>query len=260
MALVDFIAGIRVGLIGGASSGLLGVSPGGGLVVFSTLFLGCGQHVAQGVSLIAQVAPAGIFGIRRYREKGVTAPLRWLGLLTIGVLAGGIGGALAASHVSSPPLRWTYVSYLTLLDVLLILRGRLQRQKEPSTRGTDRLSSVALLVVGAIAGFSSEFLRIGGGLAITIGLGAWLKAPQHQAQMASLSLSLIPTTLPAAWVYWNHGWSAPWPVICGIVLDLWAGADIGARAANAISAKALRHILVAFVTVMAAYMACKALA
>ena len=59
------LAGIGVGLAGGVSAGLLGVSPGGALVVLSVLLLGAEQHVAQGMSLIAQVPPTSIAGIRR---------------------------------------------------------------------------------------------------------------------------------------------------------------------------------------------------
>ena len=51
----DFVSGVAVGLVGGLTSGLLGVSPGGGLVVFSVLLLGA--------------------------EKGHRAPLVWLLLI-----------------------------------------------------------------------------------------------------------------------------------------------------------------------------------
>ena len=92
-ALGELLAGGIVGLVSGISSGLLGVSPGGGLVVFSVLLLGVPQHVAQGISLIAQVPPTSLSGIRRYREKGNRSPLRWLVLLGIGFVIGGIAGA-----------------------------------------------------------------------------------------------------------------------------------------------------------------------
>jgi hypothetical protein len=36
----DLLAGLGVGLVGGVTSGLLGVSPGGGLVVSANLLLG----------------------------------------------------------------------------------------------------------------------------------------------------------------------------------------------------------------------------
>src|SRR5262249_34245639 len=80
------LAGIVTGLAGGFTSGLLGVSPGGGLVVFSVLLLGAEQHVAQGISLIAQIPPTSLAGIRRYWETGYRSPLRWLILLAIGFL------------------------------------------------------------------------------------------------------------------------------------------------------------------------------
>ena len=62
MIVHDLFAGIATGLAGGLTAGLLGVSPGGGLVVFSVLLLGAGQHVAQGISLVAQVPPTSLTG------------------------------------------------------------------------------------------------------------------------------------------------------------------------------------------------------
>lgn len=56
MFVQELLAGIGTGLAGGFTSGLLGVSPGGGLVVFSVLLLGAEQHVAQGISLVAQIS------------------------------------------------------------------------------------------------------------------------------------------------------------------------------------------------------------
>jgi uncharacterized membrane protein YfcA len=44
----NLLLGSAVGIVAGFSSGLLGTSPGGGLVVFSNLLLGIDQHVAQG--------------------------------------------------------------------------------------------------------------------------------------------------------------------------------------------------------------------
>jgi uncharacterized membrane protein YfcA len=253
----DFLLGIGVGLVGGVTSGLLGVSPGGGLVIFSILLLGVEQHVAQGISLIAQIFPTSISGIRRYREKGGRTPIRWLVLMTVGFLFGGVGGALAAGSVSSTVLQWTYVFYLVVLDALMIFR-RPHRPAETAETPSKEIHWLALLIVGIIAGFSSGFLGIGGGLAVTVCLSAWLKVPQHQAQMASLVMAMIPTTVPAAYVYWHEGWSTSWFVIAGVLVGLWSGTDLGARLANRISEPVLRRTLVGFVSAMAIYMAYKA--
>jgi len=258
MGLDHLLGGIGAGLAGGFTSGLLGVSPGGGLVVFSVLLLGAEQHVAQGISLVAQIPPTSVSGIKRYWEKGNRSPLRWLVLLTMGFLAGGIAGALAAGIVSSTVLQWAYVSYLVVLDALLIMRGgKAEAEREDAV--THDPHWAALLTVGSFAGLSSGFLGIGGGLATVVGLSAVLGVPQHQAQMISLVLSLVPTTIPPAWIYWNNGWMASWPTLAGVIFGLVVGTDIGARAANKIDRSALHVTMIFLVSLMAIYMAFKAL-
>jgi uncharacterized membrane protein YfcA len=257
--MLGLLAGIATGLVGGFTSGLLGVSPGGGLVVFSVLLLGAEQHAAQGISLLAQVPPTSFAAIKRYWEKGSRSPLRWLMVLTIGFLVGGVGGAYAASFASSKVLQWTYVAYLVILDVMLILRRERKETEEEQVPASPDLHWAALLVVGLCAGLSSGFMGIGGGLATVVGLSAVLRVPQHQAQMVSLVLSLIPTTIPSAWVYWQQGWSSPWPVLAGVILGLTIGNDIGARLANRVDRAALHYMMVFFVSAMALYMAYKAL-
>ena len=260
MVFGEFLSGVGVGLVGGVSAGLLGVSPGGGLVVFSNLLLGSEQHVAQGISLMAQIPPTSISGMRRYWEKGSRSPVRWLVWLAAGFLAGGTIGAFAASGVPGAALRWTYVFYLLALDAMLILRRQGQSVGQLAQNHSGHIHWAALAAVGVLAGLSSGFLGIGGGLAVTVGLSAGLKVPQHQAQLVSLAVSIIPTTIPAAWVYWHQGWLVSSPVIGGIVLGLWGGTDLGARMANGVGKATLHRTLVGFVSAMAIYMAYKALA
>jgi uncharacterized protein len=254
MGIDGLLAGAAVGLVGGFTSGLLGVSPGGGLVVFSVLLLGAEQHVAQGISLAAQIPLTSLAGIRRYRKGGVRTPARWLAPLAVGFLVGGVGGAGAAGLVSAAALQWTYVAYLRGLDALLLRR-------DPGGAIGDGGDAIreprweALLGVGFVAGLSSGFIGIGGGLATTVGLSALLDVPQRQAQMASLVLSLIPTTVPAAWVYWRAGAMGPWPTLLAVILGLVAGTDLGARLNTRLGSRALRPALFAFVSAMAAYMA-----
>jgi uncharacterized membrane protein YfcA len=261
MIVQELLAGIGTGLAGGFTSGLLGVSPGGGLVVFSVLLLGAEQHVAQGISLVAQIPPTSLTGIKRYWQQGSRSPLRWLAVLALGFIVGGLLGAFAANLVSSSVLQWAYVAYLVLLDLMLILRRERKAQEPAPLSGSPGLDLhwAALLTVGLFAGLSSGFLGIGGGLATVVGLSAILRVPQHQAQMVSLVLALVPTTIPSAWVYWKQGWSAPWPVLAGVIIGLLAGTDIGARLANRINRTALHATLIFFVSAMAAYMTYKAL-
>jgi uncharacterized membrane protein YfcA len=260
MSFPELAAGAGVGLAGGFTSGLLGVSPGGGLVVFSVLLLGAEQHVAQGISLIAQIPPTSLAGIKRYWDDGNRTPLDWLVFLAIGFLIGAVGGAYSARLVSSAGLQWTYAGYLAALDAMLIAR----RGQEDTLAGHERDALVIhwapLLVIGAIAGFSSGFLGIGGGLATTVGLSVGMKVPQRQAQMMSLVLSTIPMTIPAAWVYWREGSSTTWVAALGVIAGLFVGTDLGARVATRTSRVTLRAVLVGFVSAMAIYMAYKAAA
>ena len=74
----ELLAGGEVGLVAGLASGFSGTSPGGGLVIFSVLLLGAEQHVAQGTSLITQIPPTGLAGVRRYWRSGYSSPLPWI--------------------------------------------------------------------------------------------------------------------------------------------------------------------------------------
>lgn len=253
----DLLAGIGVGLIGGLTSGFMGTSPGGGLVIFCVLLLGAEQHIAQGTSLIAQVPPTGLAGVRRYWQGGNRSPLQWIVWIAIGFLVGGAGGGYAATAVSDAVLQWTYVVYLVALIAALVLR----RDKDGSSEAgdPDKLPWLPLFLIGALAGFSSGFMGIGGGLAITVGLAAGLRVPQHQAQLVSLVFSVIPTNIPAAWIYWSKGLMVGWPAIIGILAGLWIGTDLGARMANGVSKSVLRRTMIALVSLMALYMTHKAL-
>lgn len=139
------------------------VVSGGGLVVFSVLLLGAEQHIAQGISLVAQIPPTSLTGIERYWEGGSRSPLRWLVVLAVGFVAGGVAGAYGASHASSSVLQWSYVAYLLGLDALLVARGARKAAEKDETVATTDLHWAALLTVGSIAGQSSGFLGIGWG-------------------------------------------------------------------------------------------------
>src|SRR3569623_243044 len=107
----DLVAGTGVGLIGGLTSGFMGTRPGGGLVIFCVLLLGAEQHVAQGTTLIAQVPPTGLAGVRRYWPSGNRIASQWSFWSALGFLAGCAGGVYAATTVPDAVLQWTYVVF-----------------------------------------------------------------------------------------------------------------------------------------------------
>jgi uncharacterized protein len=168
-------------------------------------------------------------------------------------------GAKAAAAASRVFLQWTFVLYLTALGALVVVRPPRHQVEGSDVPAAPPVSRLALVATGAFAGFSSGFLGIGGGLAITVGLSAWLNVPQRMAQMISLALLAVPLTIPAAWVYWREGHIVSWVVLAGVVLGLVAGTDVGARLANRLNDKALRRSLLVFIVLMAGYMAHEAL-
>jgi uncharacterized membrane protein YfcA len=259
MNLTDIGGGFLTGSIGGIVSGFLGVTSGGILVPLLILVLGRDQHVAQGISLVAQVVPTSLSGVRNYSRSGHHVSLRWLVWLAAGFYIGGCLGALLATHVSDRALQWCFVGYLAILLAIVLLRPSRPRVENSADGPQDEpLHWASLAVIGSIAGWSSGFLGIGGGLAITALMAGLLKVTQHRAQAASLAVTALPVTLPAALLYLQQGTAMPWLTIAGLIVGLWIGTDIGARFANRVSPDKLRIMMIVMIAAMAAFMAFRA--
>jgi uncharacterized protein len=259
MNLPDILGGLLTGGIGGIVSGFLGVTSGGILVPLLVLLLGKDQHIAQGVSLVAQVVPTSLSGVRNYQRGGHHVPLRWLIWLAIGFAIGGCVGAVLATHVSNRALQWTFVGYLVILETIVLLRPPRPKAAATSEEVEEQpLDWPALAAIGAVAGWSSGFLGIGGGLAITALMAGMLKITQHRAQAVSLAVTALPVTLPAALFYVQQGTELPWTTIISLIVGLWIGTDIGARFANHVSPNKLRVILLIVIAAMAMFMAFEA--
>jgi uncharacterized membrane protein YfcA len=223
------------------------------------LILGKDQHVAQGISLLAQVVPTSLSGVRNYSQSGHRVPLRWLIWLAVGFAVGGCVGALLATHVSDRALQWTFVGYLVILEAIVIMRPPRPKVEGTADESQDMpLHWASLSAIGAIAGWSSGFLGIGGGLAITALMTGLLKVSQHRSQAVSLAVTALPVTLPAALLYVQQGTALPWLTIISLIVGLWVGTDIGARFANRVRPAKLRVVLMIMIAGMAIFMAFKA--
>ncbi len=261
MLMSDVFGSLLTGLLGGVVSGLLGVTSGGILVPLLILVLGRDQHSAQGLSLLAQVFPASLSGVRQYARHGHDVSWRWVGYLGAGFAVGGVLGALGAGGVADRALRWAFVAYLVLLMTLMeASRRRRARGSQAEATSSDAPAHWgALAAIGAAGGLSSGFLGIGGGLAITALMTAVLHLPQHRAQAFSLAVTALPLTLPAAWIYVQQGAGIPWVIVAGVVAGLWIGTLIGSQFANRIPEQNLRGLSFLFIGAMALYMAYRAL-
>jgi uncharacterized membrane protein YfcA len=255
----DILGGLLTGCIGGIVSGFLGVTSGGILVPLLVLMLGKDQHVAQGISLVAQVVPTSLSGVRNYSRSGHRISMRWLTWMAIGFGVGGIVGALLATHVADRTLQWCFVGYLLILLTIILSRPpRAKTQIDVDVSDDPPLHWAALCGIGAVAGWSSGFLGIGGGLAITALMTALMKISQHRSQAMSLAVTALPVTLPAALFYVQQGTELPWFTIISLIVGLWGGTAIGAHFANRVRPEKLRLLLIIMIASMAIFMAFKA--
>jgi uncharacterized membrane protein YfcA len=255
----DILGGLLAGSVGGIASGFLGITSGGILVPLLVLILAKDQHVAQGISLVAQVVPTSLSGVRNYSQSGHRISLGWLVWLAVGFAVGGCFGALLATHVSDRALQWTFVGYLMILETIVVLRPPRPKVEGIAEATEDvPLHWAYLAAIGAVAGWSSGFLGIGGGLAISALMTGLLKISQHRSQAMSLAVTALPVTLPAALLYVQQGTELPWFTIISLIVGLWAGTGIGARLANRVSPSKLRVVLMVMIAAMAIFMAFKA--
>jgi uncharacterized protein len=252
--------GLVVGLFGGIVSGLLGVSSGGILVPGLALVLGMDQHRAQAVSLVAQLLPTGLPGVMQYHRHGHAVHWRLVLLASLGFLVGAYGGARLAGGIPEQALRWMFAWYLLVLAATMALRARTRPDSSDNAAITAQAArGWALVGVGACGGLSSGLLGIGGGLAMTGLMVGWLSLPQHRAQAFSLAVTVMPTGLPAIWVYARRDAGLPWLVLTCAVVGLVIGTTLGAMAATRLDARRLRWWFISLVLALAALMIAKSL-
>jgi len=249
---VQLGAGLAVGLIGGVLSGLFGV--GGGIVLIPLLHLGLGlnQHQAQGVTLAALLLPNGLPAMIQYRRSGVPFRVDLVWALILAFLPGIWIGAHTANRIPEVPLRWAFVGLL----ILLAIRTFLQKPDEPFARPADLNTPIWVpgLVIGLAGGFFAGLFGLGGGVVMIPLLGLWLRLPQHQAQMTSLAVLLLPIGLPGLWVYAHQQPYFPWFVLGGLALGFLLGTYFGARLAIRVSGPHLRKLFAGLMVLLAGMM------
>jgi len=111
------------GLATGFISGLLGIGGGAFMTAAMVLFVGMGQHTAQGSSLLSMV-PAGAVGAYTHWRHGNVATGVLTGLAA-GIVIGAFLGGTVANVLPEQTLRIIFAAVLTWLGVDLIRKSRL---------------------------------------------------------------------------------------------------------------------------------------
>lgn len=229
------------GLAGGLLSGFFGVGGNVVLVPLLALALGLPQHEAQGLTLAALLPPLGLPAVWQYRRQGVPIPWKVVGLAMAGFLVSVSLGGLLAQALPAAALRGAFA-------VLLVFAARRAwggRGAPPS--GEEALPDLPRRWVplalggGALAGFASGLLGIGGAIVLIPVLTGALGLTQRQAQLASLVMLLPPLGLPAVLLYVRGQPGLPWGALLPVALGFVVGAFSGAGLSQRLSARRLER-------------------
>lgn len=171
---------LLVGIATGALSGLLGV--GGGIIMVPALVaLGFTRHRANATSLAAIMLVALSGAIAFGLADDVDLPVAVA--LGIGGLVGSTVGATWMHRLSGPTLARIFGAILLLAGIRMVMGGDV---RSSSGIRSTLVATGALLLIGAIAGFSSGLAGIGGGVLMVPAMVFLLGIDQHTAEGTSL--------------------------------------------------------------------------
>jgi len=215
VSAADVAIGVAIGLASGILAGSFGV--GGGILMTP------GVHVLLGAPAIVALAtplpvifPTALTGALAYRRRGEldTRAAAWL--VGPGLVAAALGAWLTG-YVDTTVL--LIVTALLLgSQAIAILRGSGGHRGEPREATAPILGGI-----GAVAGFASGLLGIGGGLVMVPLLAGWLGMPLKRALGTSL-LAIVALVVPGTIVHAALG-----HIDVGIGVALAVGAIPGAR-------------------------------
>ncbi len=188
-----------IGLTAGLCGGLAGI---GGGVVMIPLFTGIaklGQHQAHGTSLVALVFTGmmGAVTYALYRNVDVMAAL----LLAGGALWPARVGAKYCSGFPELKLKRAFGFFLIFISVVIMSKSYLTAAIPPPG---PLCKAALLLATGALTGFCSGLMGVGGGPIMIAGMVLLAGFDQYTAQGSAL-LAMVPAGAVGAYTHWRLG-------------------------------------------------------
>lgn len=182
-----------IGFAGGMLGGMVGL--GGSMVVLPalTLSFGSNQHLYQGAALFTNVLVA-IASVLRHRGRG-TIRRDLTTSMCLASAGTAVAGVLASNAVPALPLAALFGAFLLFASSSMLLSAF--RTEAPAQTGVGRGASSSSSIVGALGGFASGLLGIGGGAVMVPLLQRWTGLSVREA-VATSSLAMIPTATIAA--------------------------------------------------------------
>lgn len=242
MTVLQAVLGILVGFVAGVLSGLFGV--GGGVVTTPAVNVLLGGTAIQAVATpLPVILPTSVVGAYTYAKAGEVSfrAARWA--IPPGI-AGAVGGAFLTELVNAH-LLLVATAVLIAWTAFEVMRGR--QSRTPWVKGATPGWKYA--AIGAVAGFVSGLLGVGGGIVMVPALTVAIGMPLKRALGTSLVV-IAALVIPGTIVHWALG-HIDWAIFGVLTLGVVPGARLGARLAIGARERTLRRAVGAFLLAVA---------
>ena len=110
---------IVIGLVGGVSSGLLGIGGGVAITVLSVLLVRMSQHQAQALSLVMTALPLTLPAAWIYVRQGWHIPWWAIAGIILGLVMGTKAGAILANRLPERKLRFVFITLILAMAIYM---------------------------------------------------------------------------------------------------------------------------------------------
>lgn len=229
------VKGFLIGVLGGCFGGLFGFGGGAVMIPLMTWLGRLSQHKAHGTSLAAIIFTA-VVGAGTYFLHGAV-DWKIAAILAASAILFARFGALYAHSLSERKLRKAFGLFLSIVSVLVVLKGLLPGSGHPQSLWANLL---IFLSTGAGAGFLAGMMGVGGGIVMIPPMVLLAGMSQHLAQGTSL-LAMIPASVSGALTHYRLG-NVQTDLLWGLLSGAVIGGYLGGTVANLLPELYLRFI------------------
>ena len=229
--VVEYMA---FGLFGGMIGGLLGIGGSVGIIPLATIFITPDKQQLQCAAMLCNVAVAST-AYRRYRKAGKiewTFARRIVPAAIIAVLA----GVAASTVIDASSFRVMFAAFLLVVAVREFRLLAIGSEHAPDD--ARELSPARGAGIGAIMGFLSGLLGIGGGVVGVPLMRAWARIPMKRAVVTSVC-TMVPLAMVGATMTSITLWNTPVDANGATMSTLAAGSAAAATTSTAASSASL---------------------
>lgn len=199
--VVEYMA---FGLFGGMIGGLLGIGGSVGIIPLATIFISPDKQQLQCAAMLCNVAVAST-AYRRYRKAG---KIEWTfarRIVPAAILAVLVGVA-ASTVIDASSFRVMFAAFLLIVAVREFRLLAIGSEHAPDD--ARELSPARGAGIGAIMGFLSGLLGIGGGVVGVPLMRAWARIPMKRAVVTSVC-TMVPLAMVGATMKSITLWNTP---------------------------------------------------